>query len=670
MSYLAYSSINRYRPSKVLAVTVSSSVGIESWLYDDGFNDPWWRGATGTGSSAGKPTKFRVVFSVTASGHSSHLTRKPFSYDGLDIKVGDWICGVADPKALKIVKIESKTTSSITAIIEDVDRYNTFRDPNGNADAMFSTPGTAIVFGLGDDGLPVLDPIVSAMSNMQVFDQVMARFRVFNPNRRQRFEQVGHGFTEGNMLKVNPATGLFERATSSDLYPAGVVSDIGPGPNVFYLTPTTKIIMNLEPGLPGNAGEIIYQDAVTPGLLTSNQGSSSKAVFVKLTDAKKCYVIGDATAPTTSVGNKIEINKVGVVFSTGTGGTASASDILTDINATTTDHGVTAVMSSPPTTITGTAAPAFSDVSTGAMAWQINSVSFSIPTGTPSITYAGTTYPGVWDFLREINERSNETGVYASESSGSLVLTHASGGNITVANVTPATTNGNYKSFTDAIGVTSVTAASPSYIKLEREDGGEIIIANSVGVPLTDMGVNSVANGELPMGLVIEQGGSNLVGTYVVADVTSRNNLQNLTDGSTAFVQDDGNGEWAMYVYSTGVWVRMADEDSADTDANTLSASVLPFSSANTSLGNVSASSRVTLITVEVVSVFNGSPTLSIGDAGDSDRLMADNDLDLSSTGTYTVPSSYQFTNETELIVYFVSGGATSGSAKIIVSYM
>ena len=225
-----------------MAVVVNSSAALESWWYDDGLNDPWWRGASGAGTNAGRPTKFRVVMSITASAHSSHLTREKYTYNGLDVNVGMWVTSIASPKALKIVKVEAKTTTSVTCIIEDLDRYNTFRDPGGNGNAMFSVPGAGVVFELGDDGLPVLDPILTSMTDMKVFDQIISRFRVFNPNKRMGFTKLNHGFYEGEMLKVT-ASG-FDRAQSSDLYPVGVVVDVGPGPNNFYITPTTKLITN------------------------------------------------------------------------------------------------------------------------------------------------------------------------------------------------------------------------------------------------------------------------------------------------------------------------------------------------------------------------------------------------------------------------------------------
>ena len=109
---------------------------------------------------------------------------------------------------------------------------------------MFTVPGSGIVFEIGDDGLPLLDPVLTSMTDMKIFDQIMARFRVFNPNKRMGFTKLNHGFKEGEMLKVT-ASG-FDKAQSSDLYPVGVVVDIGPGPNNFYITPTTKLITNLE----------------------------------------------------------------------------------------------------------------------------------------------------------------------------------------------------------------------------------------------------------------------------------------------------------------------------------------------------------------------------------------------------------------------------------------
>jgi len=662
--YLEYSSISRYRPSKVMAITVNTSAELESWWYDDGFNDPWWRGASGVGTNAGRPTKFRVVMSITASAHSSHLTRVSYVYNGLDINVGMWIASLAAPKALKIIKVEEKTTTSVTCIVEDVDRYNTFRDPGGNGNAMFSVPSSGIVFELGDDGLPILDPILASMTDMKIFDQIASRFRVFNPNKRMKFEKLDHDFVEGEMLKVT-ASG-FAKATSVDLYPVGVVVDIGPGPHTFYITPTTKLITNLE-GLPGSQGDLIYQDDSVDGHLTTTAGSSTKVVFLKVTNAKICRVIGSQSAPSTSSGNKMNINKIEITFTTNAGAT---SGILIDINAATADHGIVASMSPPETVVTGSASPVYSDVATGPFSYSINGVTFSIAQNADSISYVGTTYPGIWDLIRDINERTSDTNVHAEESTGALKLTNIAAGAITVANVAPAVTAGTYRTFTDATGIVTTATGTSDRIKLERADGGEIIIADVSGTPLADIGIHSVDNGELSTGLVVEQGGTASVSTFVVADIPARNALVGLTDGSTAFVQNDGNGEWAQYIYVSSGWIRQSDQDSAATDANTMSTQILPFSSGNTTIGTVSATSRVTLITIDVITGFNGSPSLTVGDASDAARLVANSDIDLSSAAVYTVTSSYEYAAETDIVAYYSSGGASSGSVKIAVSYM
>ena len=663
--YLDYSSINRYRPSKVMAIVVNSSAALESWWYDDGLDDPWWRGASGAGTNAGRPTKFRIVMSVTASAHSSHLTREKYTYNGLDINVGMWVASIASPKALKIVKIESKSTTSVTCIIEDIDRYNTFRDPGGLGNAMFTVPGSGVVFELGDDGLPVLDPVLTSMTDMKVFDQIMSRFRVFNPNKRMGFTKLNHGFYEGEMLKVT-ASG-FDRAQSSDLYPVGVVVDIGPGPHNFYITPTTKLITNLE-GVPGSRGDLIYQDATVHGHLTTTPGVSTKVVFLKVTDSKTCRVIGTVAGPSTSNGNKMNMNKVEVTFNTGSG---TLANVITDINATTNDHGITAGTSPAETVVTGSVSPAYSDVSSGAFTYTINGETFTILQNTISITYPGTTYPGVWDMIRDINEKTDITDVHAEEATGALKLTNITGGAITCANVTPTVSSAPYNTFLDATGISaSNPSGTANRLKLERADGGEIIISNKTGTPLADLGVHSVDNGEIGNLLTVEQDSTASVSSHVVANIASRNTLPPLTDGSTAFVQDDGNGEWAQYIYVSSAWVRQSDEDSAATDANTMSTTLLPFSSGNTTIGTVSATSRVTLVTIEVVSAFNGSPTLTVGDSGDATRLVANSDIDLSATGVYTVTSAYQYAAETDIVAYYSAGGAGSGSVKITVSYM
>ena len=161
-------------------------------------------------------------------------------------------------------------------------------------------------------------------------------------------------------------------------------------------------------------------------------------------------------------------------------------------------------------------------------------------------------------------------------------------------------------------------------------------------------------------------------GTTVVADITARNALSP-TVGDMVFVIDTGNSEYGFFVYSGGAWKLLADQDSANTDANTISATVTQAGgSGTTAIGTVSDGSRINLISVEVTQAFDDTPTLTIGDASDNDRLVTNDEIDLGSVGTYTIQPAYQYSTGSDATInaYFNVASATTGSAKILVSYM
>jgi hypothetical protein len=255
-----------------------------------------------------------------------------------------------------------------------------------------------------------------------------------------------------------------------------------------------------------------------------------------------------------------------------------------------------------------------------------------------------------------------------------LQITESSGGAITIVNV-GNDSNGNPFAGTSSLsGVPLSTSGSTSkYIKLTRTDGGEILVDQTTGTPATTLGIFSVHNGRPPLAVTVEQGIISGGGTTVVNDIAARDALS-ATVGDMVFVIDTGNGEYGFFVYSGGAWKLLADEDSANTDANTLSATVTQGGgSGTTAVGTVSNTSRITLVSVEVTVAFDhASATLTVGDSGDPDRLVTDNDIDLTSTGTYAVQPAYQYTTGADVTInaYLNIGSATTGTAKILVSYM
>ena len=220
----------------------------------------------------------------------------------------------------------------------------------------------------------------------------------------------------------------------------------------------------------------------------------------------------------------------------------------------------------------------------------------------------------------------------------------------------------------------STGASSGAFLKLTRTDGGEILLDETTGTPLNALGIFSVHNGRQPLAVTVEQGivaggGS----TTVVADITARNALSPSV-GDLAYVIDNGNGEYAFYVYSGGAWKLLADEDSANTDANTINVTLTQAGgTADTTIGTMSDGARVTMVTVKVTTPFDTTDaTLTIGDSGDNDRLMSDNEIDLTSAGQYTATPGYQYTTggDQSVVAYFNVGTSTTGTVEVAVTYV
>ena len=173
--------------------------------------------------------------------------------------------------------------------------------------------------------------------------------------------------------------------------------------------------------------------------------------------------------------------------------------------------------------------------------------------------------------------------------------------------------------------------------------------------------------------------------TYIVADIVARNALVgSIGEADMSFVRSGFSGEWELYLYDSGYtggpWVLLATADSARTDANTYEYTITwdEATPSPITLGNVSDGSRITVITVdvdplEVGDVFNtAGVTFSIGDSGDPERLFDLNLVDLEMTGSYVAQPDYVYTSvtDTDLLLTYNFGGATQGTARVIVSYV
>ena len=669
------SAIDLNVPAKVLSANVTSLTAEAQWDHDDGLGDTFW-----SGGSQPKSYRWEITMTVTTVNHGSHLTRTAKKFDGFDVVVGDYIAGATSGKALQIVSISSKTASTVVCKVEDRLRYNTFRSSSGNG--MFTVPGAAVIFQINENGHPMIDPLPSGIASSDFYANVNSRFQYLNPQMNYMLDQNAHGFEQGDVVAIDHNTNVFELADAANIERlVGTVTHAGPGPNKFLVRPANGIV-DFVPGLPGNPGDFVYPKTDNSGDLTLT--NTGVAIFLKLTNSIPSISLGTITGGACSAADKLEINDTDVLFTTNSSGVVSINNAVTDINALSSTHNVTASSTPAPNTITSDSAthgsayglvggfPPFSASING------TTVNFSTTTAGQA-AYSMAVAIGE-DMAADINA-ANISNVTATHSTGNLVITHSLGNAFTIVNGT-SDTNGNDFAGTGSIASlgTSYSAASGATLKLTRDDGGEIILKDLVGTPMIDFGIMSGHSGSYALGLNVEKGIRSGGGITVLADMAARNSLSPLT-GDQAHVLDTGEGEWALYLYSGSAWTLIANEDSAATDANSLSHTfttpVGGFGNTSTiTLGRVSSNSRILSVLVEcttaVAGYTGGTPSLIVGVQSDQDRFMSDYENDLETTGSYVTNPDYHYAGATELEIKcaFAHYGATSGDIKVTVTYV
>jgi hypothetical protein len=178
----------------------------------------------------------------------------------------------------------------------------------------------------------------------------------------------------------------------------------------------------------------------------------------------------------------------------------------------------------------------------------------------------------------------------------------------------------------------------------------------------------------------------------VVGTLTARNALTP-TLGNQAYVvdSDDGSGgyanQWSLWIYTisgpSNGWTLLARQDSADSDSATIEFTFDPSTPSAITVGTLPTGGRITLITIEVVVPFDGTPTIEVGYTVNNPLLpppvpaglMTISEIDLTIAGTYSALSDILFGTDTlpgdvDITANFTAGGATVGSAQIIVSYV
>ena len=621
-------------PNKVLESSISAVTGNAYWDHANGSGDIWY-----SGSGTKKYYRWEITFSVTQQLHGSHLTRDDFKYNGLDVVVGDWIAEATSGDCWKIISISAKSTTSVTAVVEDWLRYNTFRASNGNG---APSNGSAVIFSLNEKGIPMLDPLPTSTASA-FYPTLASRFEYLNPQTNYVLEQTSHGLAKGDIVAVSSA-GFTKANTATMAKMIGVVTEAGPGPNQFMIMPNNQII-DFDPTIPGSQGDYIYVSS-SGEFTTSDTG---KIAFLKVKDAISTVLEGTVATPSVPDTHAILLNTKTVTFA-GTGGAnATLSQIVDQINAVS-GHNVVAASFATPNIINSDPSSSIYGLVGGYTPFSAAIDSGSGNT-TVNFTSNGSVYAGVStpeDMKTDI-DAANIANLTVTATTTALTLTEVNGNAIVFANGTP---DANSHPFAGGSSLTGfpVTNASPgtSKLKLTRSDGGPIDIYESTEHFRTNTGIASGHTGMFPLAMNIEQG-IRTGGTTLVSDISARDALS-AQAGDQAYVTNKGDGEWGLYLYTGSAWVEVSNQDSATVDAKTLSVNFeMPVggfgTSTTTNLGNISPGRKIQSISVEVHTAFagysGGTPNIEVGTVADPDVYCDSPSNDLAETGSFICNPEY-----------------------------
>jgi hypothetical protein len=671
-------------PLKSIQAFVVTSVGTETMPWDNPLLYPVIPPALPPTPDQ-KDFRWRVTMEIDLQSHSSSITRQPGEYSGLDISVGQWIANTTTGQAWQIISIESKSSSSIIAIVQDVYRYNTFRDQTKTGNGSLAT-ATYIVFSIGDNGLPQIDPIPPGGVSASFTQNITSRFEYINLQYDYPLFQASNTFQVNDVIAADASTNSFVLSDATNKLVIGrvtSVSDILPG--WFTINPVQKVVDFLD-YLPGGIADLVYTSTTVPGDVTTVAGGVE--IYINLREQTSSVTVSELPGPTTS-GNIFQVNGVDVTV----GGTGSLINTVTAINLSTINTGVSALSVSAPSSVrtdillvTATyGEPVLYAISSPSVA-TINgiSVTFNITSSDPGYE----DYARAAQMAQSINNAAIPDIIAYTDGILVLVVENTAGGAITIVNITDDINTVPVAGTDSGTGLALFTPASTTnLIQCTAVDARAINFLDVVGLTVSDFGLVSVENGVKAAGLYI-QSGLRTANTTVVTTLTQLNALTPLV-GDQAYVinSDDSSGnnvsEWSLWLYDGLNWVQTSNQDSSETDAKSLEYTLTFATTGAFTIGNISTGRRVSLITVEVITAFDGPATLSVGyqvnnpvpPPAEPDGLMVIGLTDLTVSDTYSTYTDLLFgidtvTGDVTVTGTFDPAGSTVGEAQIIVSYV
>lgn len=255
---------------------------------------PWLNG----GSWDGYGYKWDVEVTISNPQlHGNPDTPTAYEYNGLDIKIGDWISGADGVSPVKIVDILSVPTPSTNFVVlrvEDIDRFNIMSDSSQGGVGRPTTSG-GLIFEMDDEGMPIISSLNPFYIDVTAHTNLMGRFQYRNYLKKFiRVNQESHGLVIGDIIKPDlNNVGKFVKAGSDVSFAVGIVTSINqPSNDWFTFKPIGKLVENVETPLIGNYGDLFYIDPNNSGGLTKTRPSNKiRPLYMRLESATKAIML-------------------------------------------------------------------------------------------------------------------------------------------------------------------------------------------------------------------------------------------------------------------------------------------------------------------------------------------------------------------------------------------
>ena len=274
-------------------------ISIEPYAYwSDPLNpsDPW----------TGYPYQWTVTVDVQSQTHSDPDTPQPFSYNGLDVTIGDWLVFSTSSLAVEIISISTQTDSVLTFVAEDVSLNNIVNDTTqsgiGIGNASDAGVYDCLIINLNSEGIPVFAALPDYSVPINLISDIVNRFASFNYIQDYiQAHQSGNSFQIGDFIFLNQ-DGSYSASIATDARSTqsiGTVTSINqPDVGDFTYRPAGRYVKNL-PTLPGYPGDLLYISSTVPGGVSNIVTTGTTIpVYIKISDTSAIFTSGTGGSTT------------------------------------------------------------------------------------------------------------------------------------------------------------------------------------------------------------------------------------------------------------------------------------------------------------------------------------------------------------------------------------